>query len=118
MPTSTPAASVVMFLVASFLGALGSYLYKSGTDVADGTLLSLATHWRILAGIGCYTAVMVLFVAAFKIGGALTVLYPTYATTFIFGAIIGKLAYDVPIRPANVVGMGLLLVGMYLMGRQ
>ncbi len=107
-----------MFLAAAALGSLGSYLYKSGADAASGTILSLATQWRILAGVGCYGAVMVLFVGAFRIGGALTVLYPIYATTFIFGAIIGKLAYDVPIRPANIVGMALLIMGMYLMGRQ
>ena len=62
-------------------------------------------------------AVMVLFVAAFKKGGALSVLYPVYATTFIIAAVIGYLAYDVPIKPINYVGMGVLILGMYLMGR-
>ena len=60
---------------------------------------------------------MVLFVAAFKKGGALTVLYPVYATTFIWAAIIAFAAYGTPIRGINVVGMALLIVGMYLMGR-
>jgi hypothetical protein len=60
---------------------------------------------------------MVLFVAAFKKGGALTVLYPMYASTFIWAAVISLIAYGTPIRPANVFGMALLVAGMYFMGR-
>ena len=60
---------------------------------------------------------MILFVAAFKKGGALTVLYPIYATTFIWAAVIAWMVYAVPIRPINVGGMCSLVAGMYLMGR-
>ena len=61
---------------------------------------------------------MVLFVAAFKKGGELTVLYPIYASTFIWAAIIAYFAYGTPVRPVNVAGMTLIVAGMYLMGRQ
>lgn len=114
---TTPVASIAMFLAASLLGALGQFLYKSGADSAGGSLLSYVANWRILAGVACYCGVMVLFVAAFKRGGSLSVLYPVYATTFIFAALIGLLAYGTPIRPVNIAGMGLLIAGMYLMGR-
>ena len=60
---------------------------------------------------------MVLFVAAFKRGGSLSVLYPVYASTFIWAALIGMLAYGVPIKPINIAGMGFLIAGMYLMGK-
>ena len=59
---------------------------------------------------------MVLFVAAFKKGGSLAALYPVYASTFIWAALIALLAYGTPIRPINVAGMGLLVGGMYCMG--
>jgi multidrug transporter EmrE-like cation transporter len=107
-----------MLLSAAMLGALGSYLYKSGADVADGTLAGYLANPRLLAGVACYIAVMVLFVAAFRRGGALTVLYPTYASTFIFSALIGRWAYGTPITGANAIGMILLVAGMYFMGRQ
>ncbi len=118
MSVSTPISSVVMFITAALLGATGSYLYKSGADAADGSLASYFYNPRILGGVVCYIAVMVLFVAAFRNGGALTVLYPTYACTFIFGAIIGLLAYGTPITAVNILGMVLMVFGMYLMGRQ
>ena len=66
----------------------------------------------------CYVAVMVLFVAAFKVGGALTTLYPVYASTFIWAALIAWRVNGVPIRPVNVAGMVALVVGMHLLGRQ
>ena len=62
---TTPAA-VFMFVVAAFLGALGQFLYKSGADRASGSVASYLLNTRLLGGVLCYVAVMVLFVAAFQ----------------------------------------------------
>lgn len=113
---STPVLSIVYFLVAALAGALGQYLYKSGADQASGSIASYVLNLRLLGGVVCYIAVMVLFVAAFKQGGSMSVLYPLYATTFVWAALIALLAYGTPIRPVNVAGMILLVVGMCLMG--
>ena len=113
----TPSVSVYMFLAAALFGAIGQYLYKSGAERATGSLLTYLWNARLMGGVVCYVAVMVLFVAAFKRGGSLTVLYPVYASTFIFAAGIAWLAYGTPIRPINVVGMLLLVAGMCLMGK-
>ncbi len=115
--TKTPLASILMFLAASLFGAVGQYLYKSGADVSDGSVLGYLANWRLMAGVGCYVAVMGLFVAAFRRGGDLAVLYPLYATTFIWAAFIAWAAYGSPIRPVNIAGMAALVLGMYLMGR-
>lgn len=105
-----------MFLVAALLGAAGQYLYKTGADRAHDPW-SYLLNLRLIAGVACYVAVMVLFVAAFKRGGSMAVLYPLYASTFIWGALIAWAAFDTPIRPVHVAGMALLIAGMYLMGR-
>lgn len=60
-----------MFAIAALLGAIGQFLYKSGADRAGGTVASYLLNARLLGGVVCYVAVMVLFVAAFKKGGAL-----------------------------------------------
>jgi len=106
-----------MFLAASILGALGQFLYKGGADAATGGWASYVLNPRILAGVACYIGVMVLFVAAFKRGGELSVLYPVYASTFIFAAFISFFAFGTDIRPINLLGMVLLVAGMYFMGR-
>ena len=114
---TTPAVSIGLFLFASFRCALGQYLYKSGADDAGLTLASYVFNPRLLSGAVCYLGVMMLFIAAFRKGGSLTVLYPTYATTFIWAAVIAFLAYGTPIKAINVGGMAFLILGMYLMGR-
>jgi multidrug transporter EmrE-like cation transporter len=113
----TPAISVVLFLIAALLGAVGQYLYEEGAERSGGSAISYVANTRILGGVACYVAVMVLFVAAFKKGGALSVLYPVYASTFIWAALIALWAYGTPIKPVNVLGMVLLVGGMFCMGK-
>lgn len=105
-----------MFLIAAMLGAAGQWLYKAGADQARGGLLSYI-NVRVIGGILCYTAVMVLFVAAFKRGGQPQVLYPIYASTFIFAALLAWWLTGQAIRPVHIVGMACLVLGMFLMGR-
>jgi multidrug transporter EmrE-like cation transporter len=114
---TTPASSIACFVVASILGAWGQFLYKSGAERATEGLASYLLNARILGGIACYVAVMVLFVAAFKRGGEMTVLYPVYAATFIWASLISLWAFGTPIKPVNVLGMACLVAGMYFMGR-
>jgi multidrug transporter EmrE-like cation transporter len=75
----------------------------------------VSTPW-VPAAMFCYLAVMALFTHAFRQGGSVTVLYPVYATTFIWAAVFGMLFYGQPIRPIHLLGMALLLAGMYCMG--
>ncbi len=113
----TSPVAVVFFTIAAFLGALGQFYYKSGAEKSGNTLVSYIFNARLVGGVICYIAVMILFVAAFKRGGALTVLYPIYASTFIFAAIIAWVAYGTPIRPVHFAGFAFLIAGMYLLGR-
>jgi len=112
----TPLTSVALFALAAILGAVGQYLYKTGAGRIT-TSFSSYLSLPLFGGIVCYVAVMGLFVAAFKRGGDLSVLYPVYASTFIWAAIISLMAYGTPIKAVNVVGMALLIAGMFLMGK-
>ena len=112
----TPVMSILSVLAAAVLGAAGQYLFKAGAARADGSLLSLlATPW-IPAAMLCYLAVMGLFTHAFRQGGTVGVLYPVYASTFIWAAVLGRVFYQQPIRPVHVLGMALLVAGMCCMG--
>jgi multidrug transporter EmrE-like cation transporter len=112
----TPILAIACMLAASVFGAVGQYLYKTGADRSNaGPVVMLLSPW-ILAGMGCYIVVMLLFTQAFKAGGTVTVLYPIYATTFIWAAVIGQFVYGQPIRLVHIAGMVLLIGGMYLMG--
>lgn len=114
---STPPLSIALFAVAAFLGALGQILYKAGAEASDGTALGYLANARLWGGVACYVAVMVLFVAAYRRGGSLTVLYPVYASTFAWAAVLAWAGGGAPVRPVHVGGMALLVGGMYLLGR-
>ncbi|SRR5216684_6491647 len=112
----TPVSSIALFAIAALFGAVGQFLYKAGSARVTSSPLSFLNLW-LLSGVICYVAVMILFVAAFKRGGELTVLYPIYASTFIWASLISFAAYGTPIKMVNVAGMALLVAGMFLMGK-
>ena len=97
---------------------LGQLLYKEGSGASQLTdPVSLLTNWRLLLGVGCYIAVMVLFVAAFRIGGELTVLYPVYATTFLWAAVLGVFLLDESFGVAKGLGVALIIAGVFFTAR-
>lgn len=117
MILGTPIVSILCFLIAAFVGALGQYLYKSGADQSDGTVAGYIVNPRLLLGITCYILVMALFVAGFRFGGRITVLYPVYATTFLWAALIANRVYATPITAVNMAGMVLLIVAIGLIAQ-
>ena len=115
-----PWTSVALFLVASLLGAAGQFLYKGGTDRAvalGGRLVDYLVNGPILVGLVCYALVMACFVAGFRSGGSPSALYPIYATTFIWAALIARVMHGTSIAPIHVAGMVLIIAGVSLMGR-
>lgn len=77
---------ILCYLLAGILGAFGQYFYKIGADRLKD--VSLFTNWPLFLGAGLFTLVMVCFVAGFRLGGKLSVVYPVYATTFIWATLI------------------------------
>ena len=57
---------------------------------------------------------MILFVAAFRLGGRLSVIYPVYATTFIWATVIAVFVDHEPISWAQAVGIGVIVGGVIL----
>ena len=65
---------------------------------------------------------MMLFAIAALLGAVGQFLYKSGADRitgdwFIWAALIALAAYGTPIKPVNVAGMGLLVAGMFLMGK-
>ncbi len=118
MNSATPVISIISYLLAAFLGALGQYLYREGaTQVQLSSPLSLITNAKILLGVVCYVAVMLLFVVGLKKGGQLTALYPVYATTFIWAALIGVLILGENLTLFRILGTALIILGVVFVVR-
>ena len=119
--SATPPLSIALFAVAAFVGALGQLLYKAGADrlghPGGGTAAGVLLNAPLWGGVACYVAVMGLFVAAYRAGGQPAVLYPVYASTFAWAAVLVWLSGGAPVRPVHLAGMALLVGGMFLLGR-
>ena len=101
---------ILLNLIAAVVGALGQYLYKvGGTQIGQ---IPLYKNWQMFLGMALFCVVMVLFVIAFKLGGKLSVVYPVYATTFIWGMLIAVLLGKEPWAWGQLLGVGLIIAGV------
>ncbi len=101
---------ILLNILAAFLGALGQYAYKRG-----GLKLSEIPIWmnyHLLLGILLFCGVMVCFVMGYKMGGRISVVYPFYATTFVWGSLIGFFLEKEPFRWNLAFGTLCILVGL------
>src|ERR1044072_807205 len=89
----TTAMAILSVLLASLLGAAGQFLFTLAANRGGPAAFGfLRTPWAFL-GLACYLAVMFLFSQAFRRGASVTVLYPIYASTFIWAAVMAWMFY-------------------------
>ena len=103
---------IVLNLLAAFISAFGQYLYKIGS--AKLGVEPIYKNYHIFLGILLFTVVMVIFLAAFKLGGRLSVTYPIYASTFMWGTLLGVVFDKEPWSYGQASGIFLILVGISL----
>ena len=107
--------SIVLVLGAAILGAVGQFIFQHAARVSKGGVLAVLVNPWAMGGMLCYVSVMVLFTNAFRLGGTVKVLYPIYASTFIWAAIMAAVFQHQPIHGVHGVGMALLLAGIICM---
>lgn len=101
---------IILNLIAAVIGAFGQYAYKLG-----GLKLKqvpIYQNWELLSGIILFCGVMVLFVMAFKNGGKISVTYPIYASTFVWGTLLGVFIDKEVVSPLQVAGILLVIIGI------
>lgn len=101
---------ILINLFAAFVGAAGQYLYKVGA--ARLKEIPLHQNWQIILGAALFTGVMGLFIWAFRIGGRINITYPVYATTFIWGSLMGILIDKEPWSKFQFLGILLVVLGI------
>lgn len=101
---------IILNLIAAALGAVGQWLYKIGGKQLG--LIPILKNWQLFVGMALFCVVMVLFVYAFKLGGRLSVVYPVYATTFVWGMLIAINFDHEPWAWTQIIGVGLVVSGV------
>lgn len=104
---------ILLNLIAAFFGAGGQFLYKKGANKIS--LVPWWQNWQIFLGALFFIAVMALFVQSFKMGGRLSVVYPVYATTFIWGMLLGILIEGEPWNYFQIAGLIFIIAGVAIL---
>ncbi len=108
--SSPQSFAILCNIFAALLGAGGQWAYKKGAARLTDT--PLYANWMLLLGILLFCGVMVLFVMGYKNGGRISVVYPFYATTFAWGALIGFVVEKEPFQWSLIGGTLLVLAGL------
>ena len=105
-----------MFLVffAAIVGSFGSVFLKMGALRLNGSIWSFVNS-RLVLGVGLYLASSVFYAMGVR-GGELSVLYPLVSLGYIFTLFWSKIFFDEPITRYKVIGLFLILVGVFLVG--
>lgn len=98
-----------MNLLAAIAGAGGQYFYKKGADhITQG---GSPVNMNIFIGVLLFCGVMAFFIVGYKMGGRISVVYPFYATTFIWGTMIGIFIEKEPWNPLMLLGLLMVVAG-------
>ncbi len=110
MNTTSQLLPICLSLTAAFLGAWAQYFYK----IAALKLYEIPIYknLHLIAGLLSFTIVLILFIYAFRIGGKMFVIYPIYATTYIWGGFIAYYLIKEPIGVWQIVGTSLIILGV------
>lgn len=111
----TPASSMVLVLIASFIGSFGAVFLKAGATKLTRNWKALAFNWRLGAGVAAFVLSSVFFVAGVR-NGELTVLYPLLSLGYLWTLVWSRLFFGEPLTRAKFAGLGLILCGIVCLG--
>jgi multidrug transporter EmrE-like cation transporter len=112
--TTTPVSSMAWIFLCGFIGSFGAVFLKAGAGRLEMNVRSVATNWRLVAGIGAYLLSSVFFVLGMQ-RGELSVLYPLVALGYMWTVLWSRLFFGEPLTRNKFIALGLIIVGMALL---
>ena len=109
----TPFSSMVLVFVASVIGSLAAVLLKYGADRLNKPYIK-AAGW-LGGGIVLFCISSVFYIWGLK-DGSLTVLYPMVSLGYVWTLIWSRLFFGEPFNRHKVVGLALVLLGVFCIG--
>ena len=101
---------ILLSLCAAFLGAWAQYFYKIAA--VKFSIESFFRNYHLFAGVISFTLVLILFMLAFRMGGKMFVIYPVYASTYVWSGLIAYYITNEPINLAQISGTALIILGV------
>jgi multidrug transporter EmrE-like cation transporter len=111
----TPLSSILLVLLASFVGSFGAVFLKSGAGKLTFSWRALIYNWHLAAGVVAFVLSSFLFVAGVR-NGELTILYPMVSLGYVWTLLWSRLFFHEPFTRNKFFGLGLILTGIVFLG--
>jgi multidrug transporter EmrE-like cation transporter len=111
---TTPFSSMAWIFLCGFVGSFGAVFLKAGAGRLEMNVRSIATNWRLAAGIGAYLLSSVFFVLGMR-RGELSVLYPLVALGYLWTVVWSRVFFGEPLTKTKFVALGLIIAGMAML---
>jgi len=119
-------ASALLLLLGVTLNAVAQLLLKAGTNAVGRFEFSaanavpvgvkLATDPHILGGIACYVVSVVVWILALS-RVEVSIAYPMLSIGYVLNALAAWYWLGEAVTPARLVGIGIIIVGVYVVAR-
>ena len=106
--------SMLLVFLASVVGSFGAVFLKMGALRLNKSVLSFVNS-RLVLGVGLYLGSSIVYAMGLR-GGQLSVLYPIVSLGYVFTLVWAKLFFGEPFTRFKIAGLGLILVGVFLVG--
>ena len=110
----TPLSSMLLVLVASFIGSLGAVGLKSGAARLNWSLRALLANHSLTAGVALFLLSSYFFVLGVR-HGELTILYPMISLGYIWTLLWSRLFFGEPFTRNKFLGLGMILAGIAIL---
>ncbi len=111
---TTPISSMLLVLVASFIGSFGAVYLKLGSGRLHRQWKTVALNWRLAVGVALYLLSSIFFIWGVR-RGELSVLYPVVSLGYIWTLFWSRLFFGEPLTRNKFLGIGLILCGIFLL---
>ncbi len=109
----TKSWAILLILFCTFLTSSAQVLYKFGIPSLNFNIMSIITNYYIIGGLCLYGIGAFLMLLAFK-GGEVSVLYPIFATSFIWVALMSNFFFQESLNIFKILGIASIILGISL----
>jgi len=107
--------AVLMIIFSTFLNTIAQTLYKYGAANLKLDLLAVITNYPIIIGICIYAVSASIMIIAFR-GGDLSLLYPLFATGYIWVTLVSSYIFNEELNLYKIAGILIIVVGVSVLG--
>jgi drug/metabolite transporter (DMT)-like permease len=114
--TTTPLSSILLVMLASFIGSFGAVFLKGGAGALQrNKIQSFIFNWQLIAGVAAFLLSSYFFVQGLR-QGELSVLYPMASLSYLWTLLWSRIVFKEPLTWNKFIGLGLIIVGILFIG--